>query len=81
MLGREVHLTTQYLRNNITQMYVNFEDDDTWKHEIAELSQVIVLATQIKKLENDMKSTIALATAASLANSGTPKDDAAPTHQ
>ena len=67
MLGGEVHLTTQYLRHNITQMYVNFEDDDTWKHEIAESSQVIALATQMKKLENDMKSTIALATAASSA--------------
>ena len=45
ILGGEVHLTTQYLRDNITQMYVNFENDDTWKHEIVEPSQVIALAT------------------------------------
>ena len=62
-------------------MYVNFEDDKTWKHEIAESSQVIALATQMKQLQNDMKSTIALATAASTAKSGTPSNDTASNHQ
>ena len=81
MLGGEVHLTTQYLHDNITQIYLNFEDDDTCKHEIAESSQVIALATQMRKLENNMKSTIALATTASLAKSGAPKDDVAPNHR
>ena len=81
MLGGEVHLTIDYLRDNITQMYVNFEDDETWKHEIAESSQVIALATQMQKLQNDMKSTIALATAASAAKSGTSNNDAAPSHR
>ena len=81
MLGGEVHLTIDYLRDNITQMYVNFEDDETWKHEIAESSQVIALATQMQKLQNDMKSTIALATAASAAKSSTPNNDAAPNHR
>ena len=80
MLGGEVHLTTQYLRDNITQIYVNFEDDDTWKHEIAESSQVIALATQMKKLENDTKSTVPLSTAVSSAKGGAPTDDATPSH-
>ena len=81
MLGGEAHLTIEYLRDTITQMYVNFEDDETWKHEIAESSQVIALATQMKQLQNDMKSTIALATAASTAKSGTPANDTASNHR
>ena len=80
MFGQEIHLTTQYMRNNINQMYVNFEEDETWKHEIEESSQVIALATQMKKLENDMKNTFTLATTASSAKSGAPKDDTVPNH-
>ena len=48
-------MTMDSMRDNITQMYRNFVEDDTWKHEIAESSQVIALATQVAKLQNNIK--------------------------
>ena len=71
-------MTMDSMRDNITQMYRNFVEDDTWKNEIAESSQVIALATQVAKLQNDMKTTIALATASTPSNGSKPVNDAAP---
>ena len=43
-------------------MYVNFEADDTWKQELAEVSQIIVLTTLVQQLSTKLETTIALAT-------------------
>jgi len=44
-------------------MYINFENDGTWKAELAESSQIIIaLSTKIDQLENRLTNTIALAT-------------------
>ena len=74
-------MTMDSMRNNITQMYRNFVEDDTWKNEISESSQVIALATQVAKLQNDMKTTIALATVLASSNGSTLANDAAPSRQ
>ena len=74
-------MTMDSMRDNITQMYRNFVEDDTWKNEIAESSQVIALATQVAKLQNDMKTTIALATASTPANGSKPATDAGPSRR
>ena len=43
-------------------MYVNFEADDNWKQELAEVSQIIALTTQVQQLSTKLETTIALAT-------------------
>ena len=43
-------------------MYVNFEADDTCKQELAEVSQIIALTTQVQQLSTKLETTIALAT-------------------
>lgn len=50
------------LRARITQMYINFEADGTWARELAEVSQIIALATQVKELSSKLNDTVALAT-------------------
>ena len=38
-------MSVDFVRTQITQMYVNFEANDTWKQELAEVSQIIALTT------------------------------------
>ena len=49
-------------------MYINFEADGTWAKELAEISQIIALSTQVEQLSSKLERTIALATSTS--NSG-----------
>ena len=55
-------MSVDFVRMQITQMYVNFEADDTWKQELAEVSQIIALTTQVQQLSTKLETTIALAT-------------------
>ena len=61
-LGTDVSLDRDRIRHLTTQMYINFENDGTWKAELAESSQIIALSTKIDQLENRLTNTIALAT-------------------
>ena len=63
-LGSDSTLNKQKIWNIITQMYLNFDDDDTWAREISESSQIIALCTKVSTLEAKLEQTIALATEA-----------------
>ena len=55
-------MSVDFVRTQITQMYINFEADDTWKQELAEVSQIIALTTQVQQLSTKLETTITLAT-------------------
>ena len=59
-------MTMNFVRTTICQMYMNFnaDENDIWATELAEVNQIIALATKLEDLEFQLKkTTVALATA------------------
>ena len=72
-LGSDATLTKQKIRDTVTQMYLNFDDDGTWARELSESSQIIALCTKVSTLEAKLEQTIALATEVKTAPTTTDK--------
>ena len=55
-------LSMEDMRTTVGQLYINLKEDGIWKRELAEVSQIIALASQIDDLKKQFKTTVALAT-------------------